>query len=139
MDNFYSNPYTYVQVRNLGFHMENLQDILAYDVIGRVNEGVKVSGAMNRLWKFMSLGVNIKRMMHEKIVVPSVLYGADTLGLKEREQKRLNVMEIKCLRGICGVTRMDKISNEEIRRRSSVQNKLSGKVENCVLRWFGYV
>ena len=56
-------------------------------------------------------------MMHQRIVVPSVLYGADALGLKEREHKRLNIMEIKCLMGICGPTRMDKISNEEIRRR----------------------
>ena len=104
-----------------------------------MNEGAKLSGVMKRLWKDRYLGVNVKRMMYESIVVPSVLYGADALGLKEREHKRLNVMEIKCLRGICGATRMDKISNEEIRRRVRVQNKLSGRVENCVLRWFEHV
>ena len=86
-----------------------------------------MSGVMKRPWKVRYLGVNLKRMMYESIVVPSVLYGADTLGLKEREQKRLNVMEIKCLRGNCGVTRMDKISNEEIRRR--VGCKISCRVE----------
>ena len=76
-----------------------------------------MSGVMKRLWKVRYLGVNVKRMMYESIVLPCVLYGADTLGLEEREHKRLNVMEIKCLKGNCGVTRMDKISNEDIRRR----------------------
>ena len=42
------------------------------DVIGRVNEGAKGSGAMNKLWKVRSLGVNLKRMIYERIVVPSV-------------------------------------------------------------------
>ena len=48
-------------------------------------------------------------------------------------------MEMKCLSSMCGVTRIDRISNEEIRRRVRVQNKLSGRVENYVLRWFVHV
>ena len=109
------------------------------DVISRVNEGAKVSGAMNRIWRVRSLGVNVKRMMYERIVVPTVLYGAETWGLNVREKRRLNVMEMKCLRSICGVTIRDRIRNEEIRRRVGVQNDLSGRVERCVLRWFGHV
>ena len=38
-------------------------------------------------------------------------------------------MEMKCLRNKFGVTRIDRIDNEEIRRRAGVQNKLSGRVE----------
>ena len=78
---------------------------------------------MNRLWKVRSLGVNVKRMMYEKIVVPNVLYGADTCGLKESEKKKLYVMEMKCLR-------IDRISNEVIRRRVGVQNKLAVEYRN---------
>ena len=48
-------------------------------MIGRVNEGEKVSGAVNRQWKVRNLGLNVKRMMYESIVVSSVLYGADKL------------------------------------------------------------
>ena len=58
-------------------------------VIGRVNEGENVSGAKNRIWKVKSLGVNIRIMIYERIVVPSVLYAAETLGEKEKEKKRL--------------------------------------------------
>ena len=41
----------------------------------------------------------------------SVLYGVEPCGLKVREKKRLNVMEMKFLGSICGVTRIDKITN----------------------------
>ena len=59
--------------------------------------------------------------------------------LNVREKKRLNVMEMKCLRSICGVTMRDRIRNEEIRSRVDVQNDLSGRVGRCVLRWFGHI
>ena len=42
-----------------------------------MNEGAKVSGAMSRLWKVRSLDVNVKRMTYERMVVPSVLCGAE--------------------------------------------------------------
>ena len=64
------------------------------DVLNRVNEGAKVAGAMNRIWKVRSLGINVKKMMYESIVVSTVLYGADTWGLNASEKIRLNVMEM---------------------------------------------
>ena len=41
------------------------------DVIGRVNDAAKVSDAMKRLWKVGFLGVNVKRMVYERIVLSS--------------------------------------------------------------------
>ena len=49
------------------------------------------------------------------------------------------MMEIKCLRKMCGVTLMDRIRNDEIRKELGVRRDLAGRVENCVLRWFGHV
>ena len=46
------------------------------DVISGVNGGAKVSGAMSRIWKFGSFGINVKRMMNERMVVPTAVYGA---------------------------------------------------------------
>ena len=41
------------------------------DVIGRVNDGAKVSDATKRLWKVGFLGVNVKTMVYERIVLSS--------------------------------------------------------------------
>ena len=37
---------------------------------------------------------------------------------------------------MCGVNKIDRIINEEIRGRVEMHYKLSGIVENSVLRWF---
>ena len=78
-------------------------------------------------------------LMYERIVVPTVVYGAEAWYLKEREKRRLNVFEMKCLRKMCGVTIRDRIWNEVIREEVGVMRDLAGRTENCVLRWFGHV
>ena len=44
-------------------------------MLNRVNEGAKVADAMSKIWRVRSLGINVKRMMYERIAVPTVLYG----------------------------------------------------------------
>ena len=72
-------------------------------------------------------------------MVPTVIYGAEAWWLKEGEKKRLNMLEMKCLRKICGVTVIDRIRNVGIREEVGVMRDLAGRAENCVLKWFGHV
>ncbi len=57
-------------------------------------------------------------------MVPTALYGAETRNMGAAERKRLNVMEMRCLRSMCGVTRMDRVRNEEVRRRAGVVKRV---------------
>ena len=47
-------------------------------MISRVNEGLKVSSAITRIWKVGSFGINVMRMMYERVVVPTVVLEAET-------------------------------------------------------------
>ena len=109
------------------------------DVTNRVKEGCKVLGALNSVIRNRSLGMNVKRALYEKVVVPTVLYGSELWGLKKTERNKLNVFEMKCLRSMCGVTRLDRIRNEEVRERTGVRKELAVRVDGNVLRWFGHV
>ena len=72
-------------------------------------------------WKRVS-GVLCKRKMNMKIkgkvyrtvVRPALMYGAEKWALKAQENK-LEVTEMRTLRWMCGVTKLDKIRNERIR------------------------
>ena len=77
--------------------------------------------------------------MYERVVVPTVLYGAETWSLKEEERKKLNVFEMRCLRGMIGVTRLDRVRNVAVRERTGVERVLAGRVDMSVLRWFGHM
>ncbi len=72
----------------------------------RMNEVGKVWGGMKRIFKCRSLGRNAKRSLYEGVVIPAVLYGAETWNMGAAE-RRSNVTEVRCLRSMCGVTHMD--------------------------------
>jgi len=109
------------------------------EVVYRLNEGAKVLGVVNRVVRSMNVSLGAKRCLYERVVVPTVLYGAETWALRESERKKLNVFEMKCLRSMIGVSRMDRVRNELVRERTGVMNDLAGRVDRCVLRWFGHV
>ena len=49
------------------------------------------------------------------------------------------MFEMICLRKICGLTVMDRIRNEAIRKEIGVMRDLAGRAEICVLKWFGHM
>ncbi len=63
-----------------------------------------------------ALGMNAKRRLYEGVVAPTALYGAETWNVRESERNRLDVFEMRCLRSMVGVTRMNRMKNEEVRR-----------------------
>ena len=77
----------------------------------------------------MSWGV--KKILYQQVIVT---YGAETWSLREAERRRLNVFEMKCLRSMVGVTRWDRLRNEEIGRRADIEESLAEKVDRRVLR-----
>ena len=109
------------------------------DVSMRVGEGMRAFGAMKRVWSGRSVNVRVKRELYERVVVPTIMYGSESWGLRVEEREKLDVAEMKCLRSMCGVTRMDRIRNEVVRDRVGVPERLSKRVDRKVLKWFGHV
>ena len=58
--------------------------------------------------------------LYEGVIVPTALYGADTWGMKSAERRKVNVLEMKCLRSLIGVSRMYRVRNGEVRRRAGI-------------------
>ena len=67
------------------------------------------------------------------------LYGAVAWGMRSAERRKVNVLEMKCLRSLVGVSRMDRVRNEDVRRRAGIKRELASRADQRVLRWFGHV
>ena len=52
---------------------------------------------------------------------------------------KVNVLDIKCLRSLVGVPRMDRVRNEEVCRRAGIEMELASRADQRVLRWFVHV
>ena len=61
------------------------------------------------------------------------------MGMRSAERTKVNVLEMKCLRSLVGVSRMDRVRNEEVRRRAGIERELASRADQRVLRWFAHV
>ena len=43
--------------------------------------------------------------------------------MRSAERRKVNVLEMKCLRSLVGVSRMDRVSNEEVRTRAGINKQ----------------
>ncbi len=63
--------------------------------------------------KCRSLGMSAKRRLYEGVMVPTALYGTRTWNVGVAKRRRLNVMGVRWLGSMCGVTRKDQVRNDE--------------------------
>ena len=59
--------------------------------------------------------------------------------MRSTERRKVNVLEMKYLRSLVGVSRMDRVRNEEVRRRAGIERELASLADQRVLRWFRHV
>ena len=72
------------------------------DVQLRVLEGSKVLGAVRRVLKGRTMNWEVKKTLNQQVIVPTVIYGAETRALREAARRRLNMFEMKCLGPMVG-------------------------------------
>ena len=53
--------------------------------------------------------------------------------MRSADRRKVNVLEMKCLRSLVGVTRMDRVRNEEVRRRAGIERELATRADQRVL------
>ena len=110
------------------------------DVVHRMNEGYRAWGARKSVLSNRGLGINAKKCLYDGvIIVPTALHGAEAWGMRSAERRKVNVLEMKCLRSLVEVSRMDRVRNEEVRRRAGIETDLANRADQRVLRWFGHV
>ena len=66
-----------------------------------------------------------------------MMYGAETWAAN-KTQKKLDVAEMRMLRWICGVTKLDRKKNERIKGTMKVV-EISKKEQERSLKWYGRV
>ena len=72
------------------------------------------------------LGIKAKKCLYDEVIVPTALYGAEAWGMRSAERRKVNVLEMKSLRGLVGVSRIDRVRNEDGHRRAGIE-RVCGK------------
>ena len=80
-----------------------------------------------------------KKCLYEIVIIPTALYGSEACGIRSADGRKVNVLVMKCLRSLVGVSRMDRVKNEEVRKRSGIERELSSRADQSILTWFEHV
>ena len=95
------------------------------DVVHRINEGYRAWGELKSVLNNRGLGIKAKKCLYEGVIIPTAMYGAEASGMRSAKRRKVNVLEMKCLRSLVGVSRMDRVRNEEVRRRAGIERELA--------------
>ena len=90
-----------------------------------MNEGYRAWGALKIVLSNRGLEIHVKKCLYEGVIVPTSLYGAEAWSMRNAERRKVNVLEMKCLRSLVGVSLMDRFRNEWVRRRAGIEREFS--------------
>ena len=106
------------------------------DVVYRINEGYRAWGTLKSGLNNGGLGINEMKCLYEGVIAQTTLYGADSWDLRNFDGIKVNVLEMKCLTSLVGVSRMHRFKNE-VRWRYCIEIELASRADQRVLRWLG--
>ena len=52
--------------------------------------------------------------------------------MRSAERRKVNVLEMKCLRSLVGVSRMDSVRNDVVRRRAGMERELESRADQSI-------
>ena len=77
--------------------------------------------------------------LYRVLIFSIVTYGSESWTLKKKDERRLLVFEMSCLRRIMGVSRKDRIRNTNIRDKTKCQITIVDKIKAKQMSYFGHV
>ena len=104
------------------------------DAVHRTNLGYRAWGALKSVLNNSGLGINEKKCLYEGVIIPTAFYGADAWGMRSAERRKVKVLEMKCLKNLVVVSRMDRVKKEERRGRAGIERELASRADQSVLR-----
>ena len=76
-----------------------------------MNQGYRAWGALKSVLSNGGLVIKAKQCIYERVMVSMALHGAEAWSMKNVERRKVNVHEMKCLRSLVGVSRIDRVRN----------------------------
>ena len=74
------------------------------DVVHRMIEWYRECVALKNVLRNRGLGIQAMKCLYDGVIVPTAMYGAETFGMRSSERRKVNVLEIKCLRSLVRVS-----------------------------------
>ena len=109
------------------------------DIRTRIAKGKGMMENFKTLWRNKNISFTTKLNVLKTCVFSTMLYGCETWTYRKADKDRILAFEMYCYRRMLGIRWMQKISNEEVRRRLDVKENLMQVIMKRKLGLFGHV
>ena len=82
--------------------------------------------------------VRLKVKIYSTVIRPVLMYGSETWALRRKEEAKLERTEMRMLRWIMGISLLERLENDDIRRMAGLV-KITEVIRESRLRWYGHV
>ena len=108
-----------------------------------VSVRLEKAGKVHQIWRrkvFQSRALSsaTKVRAYQTLVMPVLLYGAETWTVTQHDIRRLKSFQMRCLRNILGITLWNRVRNSDILERTAVL-PVEEQLRQRRLQWFGHV
>ena len=97
-----------------------------------------LSRLTNRVWSNNKLSDHTKVNVYKACVISTLLYGSESWTMHARQEKRLNVFHMRCLRRILGIAWQNRVTNKVVLEKAGIPS-LYTILKQRRMRWLGHV
>ena len=101
--------------------------------------GNRVNGTLISFVASQNVSQKARLAVHNGVLVPTLMYGSESWVWQKKHESKINAVEMRSLRSMCGVTLNDRLRNDLIRERCGLNEDVVTKINKGLLRWFGHV
>nr|VZI46419.1 unnamed protein product [Spirometra erinaceieuropaei] len=109
------------------------------EVANRISKASQTFGRLqSTVWNRHGLQLSTKLKMYKAVILPTLLYGAETWTVYAKQARRLNHFHLSCLRRILRLKWQDRIPDTEVLERTGILS-IYAILKQLQLRWSGHL
>ncbi|BHF60198.1 hypothetical protein SprV_0100316100 [Sparganum proliferum] len=109
------------------------------EVANRISKASQAFGRLqSTVWNRHGLQLSTKLKMYKAVILPTLLYGAETWAVYAKQARRLNHFHLSCLRRILRLNWQDRIPDTEVLERTGIVS-IYTMLRQMQLRWSGHL
>ncbi|BHF84221.1 hypothetical protein SprV_0902737100 [Sparganum proliferum] len=109
------------------------------EVANRISKASQAFGRLrSTVWNRHGLQMSTKLKMYKAVILPTLLYGAETWTVYTKQARRLNHFHLSCLRRILRLNWQDRIPDTDVLERTGILS-IYAMLRQMQLRWSGHL
>ncbi|BHF62156.1 hypothetical protein SprV_0100513700 [Sparganum proliferum] len=109
------------------------------EVANRISKANQAFGRLqSTVWNCHGLQMSTKLKMYKAVILPTLLYGAETWIVYTKQARRLNHFHLSCLRRILRLNWQDRIPDTDVLERTGILS-IYTMLTQMQLRWSGHL